>query len=69
MSSTVIEKRINKIKSEFNYQPMDIEEIKAVKKRVVVIMGVGDGLGSSIAREFAGHNFITIVCRRNKEKL
>lgn len=32
-------------------------------------MGAGDGLGAAIAREFASHNFITIVCRRNKEKL
>lgn len=68
MSST-IENRLNKIKSEFISQPSDIEEIKAVKKKVVVIMGAGNGLGAAIAKEFANHNFITIVCRRNKEKL
>lgn len=38
-------------------------------KKVALIIGAGEGLGSSLAREFASHDFITVVCRRSKEKL
>ncbi|KRX07409.1 Insulin-like growth factor binding protein, N-terminal [Pseudocohnilembus persalinus] len=69
-SNNSVEKRLLKIYKEFDSStPFDIEEIKAEKKKVILIMGAGNGLGASIARQFASNNFIVIVCRRNREKL
>ncbi|EGC37748.1 hypothetical protein DICPUDRAFT_91557 [Dictyostelium purpureum] len=38
-------------------------------KKVCVVIGVGKGIGSSVAKKFAKEGFLVALCSRNKEKL